>query len=246
MLILGLDYETCGTPEKPPFLPTELGMVLVDYPSYRVIRTQTYVINPGVEVGQFFLDLTHLTQEQIKNGISRQAAAEGLYMMLSEAQAVLCWNGVGFDDLLAQQELSQFIGPDIPWPPWLDLKLEGNYDSRLNLTHCAADLGYLNPQSHSALGDVLTLFEVARRTNFDMDLAMQNIKYPYCEILAQVSYDTRLQASDAGYRWDVARKIWVRKIRENLIEAEAKLRPFVVRKVAADPVKDQSQSKGTQ
>lgn len=245
MLILGLDYETCGSPEKPPFLPTELGMVLVDTPSYRVIQTQTFLIDPGVPVGAYFLDLTHLTQEQISSGIPRAEAAERLFAMLFRADAVLTWNGNGFDDRLAMQEINAFIDPEHREfsIPWVDLKLDAGFDHKLKLTHAAADLGYLNPQSHSALGDVLTLFEVARRKNFDFATAIYNAQFPYVEVLAQVSFDTKDQANQAGYRWAPDRKIWVRKIRENLIPQEAAQRPFIVSRVA-ETVKELSQPKG--
>lgn len=247
MLILGIDFETSGSPDKPPFLPTELGLILMEIPSYRIIRTQSFIINPEVQVDQFILDLTHLTQEQINQGLPRRIAAEYLCDAMSPVgiDAVLTWNGDEFDRPLAQQELNQFTG-QCAMPPWIDLKIDGKFRHKLELAHAAADLGYLNASPHTALGDVLTMFEVARRSNFDFAVAVQNAQHPYVEVLAQVSMEKRDQANVAGYRWAPERKIWVRKVRENLIDAEAKLRPFIVSRVPVESVKEPSQSKGNQ
>lgn len=244
MRILGLDFETCGSPEKPPFLPTELALIRMEIPEYRVQETHSFVINPGVEVGAYFLDLTHLTADQIRMGRPRPYAAEFLFDAISDVDAVVTWNGNGFDDRLAFSELTEFVG-SVPDTPWIDLKLDGGFDHKLKLTHCAAEMGYLNPQSHSALGDVLTLFEVAKRSNFDFATAIYNAQFPYVEVLAQVSMEKRDQANQAGYRWAPDRKIWVRTVRENLIEAEASRRPFIVSRVPAETVKAPTQSKGS-
>lgn len=244
MRILGLDYETCGTPEKPPFLPTEICMIRMDVPEYRVQRTYSAVINAGVEVRPDLKALTHLTQDQINAGSTRELAAEFLYDAIDEVDAVLTWNGDDFDKPLARQELMQYVGKFPEHVPWIDLKIDLGYRHAVKLAYAAADLGYLNPNAHSALGDVLTLFEVARRSNFHYADAIYNAQFPYIEVLAQVGPEKKDLANEVGYRWVPERRIWMRKIRENLLEAEVGARPFVVSRVPTETVKEPI-SKGT-
>lgn len=244
MKVLGLDFETLGARHSAQFLPTEIGMVFIDVPSYRVLRTFSAVINPEVNVfDQKIMALTRLTPELISGGIPRSVAADQLFDLANDADLILTWNGEFFDIPLAYQELEEYIGK-VKIAPSTDLKLDLGYKRNVTLLYAGAEVGYLNPAEHTALGDVLTMLEIARRRNVNWADLMHDAQYPYVEVIAQVGPNKKDQASEVGYAWDPERKIWAKWIRQHQVEIEKASRTFIVTPYVDNSVKEAVQSKG--
>lgn len=226
MLILGIDYETTGTPTKPPMLPTECAAVLVDTSNWRILESFSTVINPGIEVEEYYRNFANLTEHQIRTGSERFAAAVKLYSLMGRCDAVLTWNGDEFDRIIALEEFYQagFAVPDVRW---IDLKIEGLFKN--SLLHTAAELGYLISGPHTALHDCFGMIEVLKRSGFDVNQLVEDALYPYVEVSANVSYHTKEKASSQNFKYCPVRQMWVRKIRQHRVEEVCKKFGFSVR-----------------
>ena len=94
---------------------------------------------------------------------------------------------------------------DMTWP-----KQSRPGQSLINL---ALDHGIGVSTAHRALTDCQLLSELLTRlTPDELDHLMAQALRPTAIFQAQVSYDDRQLAKDAGFKWDADRKIWFRKM----------------------------------
>ena len=113
---------------------------------------------------------------------------------------------------------------DIRWPA------ERNLRARPSVIDLALAYGVPVWAAHRALTDCLYLAEVFRRCD-DLELMIQRGLEPRRLMRAQVSYDNRHLARDAGFRWnDPVKGAWSRR----LSDREARELAFAVVPVSAD------------
>jgi hypothetical protein len=218
LILLGLDYESNGLPEKPPFHPTELGMALLDTSNFRIVQSACFLVNPPTPIDQFYLDFANVTQYQIDlYGVQPALAASALASYIEIADAAIVWNGYFFDRPLAVQELKE-TGYELPDAfRWIDLKVDSGYRDKLK--HEAANHGFLMHDAHTALQDVLTMFEILKRGKLSADQLFEKAQSPMVVCRADVQYDTRHLASQRDFKWKADTKQWLRALREHEIPA---------------------------
>jgi hypothetical protein len=100
--------------------------------------------------------------------------------------------------------------------------MAGKVDS-MRLMHLAASHGFLNPFSHRALFDVMTMLKIMSEYSFE-EVLLQS-KVPFVIARALVDYDNRQLAKDARFNWEkigeeTFPKQWVKQVRENKLAAE--------------------------
>jgi len=103
-------------------------------------------------------------------------------------------------------------------PPilFLDTKMDIKFPEKIttrNLRHLASEHEFLNPFSHRAVFDVLTMLRVAGR--YDLDTIIARAKEPTVFVRAMVTFDDKEKAKARGYYWCAPQKIWWRSFKES-------------------------------
>jgi DNA polymerase-3 subunit epsilon len=132
--------------------------------------------------------------------------------------------GNDFDRLFYEAALSR-LGIDAPAVPWLDSSIDVKYPAHIktrNLRHLASEHSFLNPFSHRAVFDVLTMLKVA--SCYDLDAIIARANEPTLFVEAIVSFQEKDKAKDRGYRWfagsQTARKCWWKQFKASDYEIE--------------------------
>jgi DNA polymerase III subunit epsilon len=143
----------------------------------------------------------------------------------SEVDAIVAHNA-DFDQ--------QWFGDGVRERPWVDsLDLEwprASTSKSLTALALAHGVGVLS--AHRALDDVLTLANLFARSSelgADVEAMVRRGLRPRAKFIADVSFDDRDKAKEAGFRWDGRAKVWTRTM---AIDDTAQI-PFAVRQVAA-------------
>ena len=110
------------------------------------------------------------------------------------------------------------------------------------LTHMAADIGvFMSASKHRALIDVMLLFEVVSRLGrVAFEDAFERALWPEWRVKAEVSFDQKELAKEAGFQWDAAKKMWLKDVKARNEEALLELFKFPIkyrRSVACPSVK---------
>ena len=213
--LLILDTETTGLdPHANSCL--EVGVVLFDLPSRQVLAQQSFLLpveeNPAEPINRIPASATNRPQPW-------QAALVYFQALVESADVVVAHNAA-FD----RQWFGRGVLPSIS-KPWLCSMEEMRWpaDRQLRARPSVRDLAlaYEIPvwSAHRALTDCIYLAEVFRRCE-DLEEQVRLGLEPRALFKAQVSYDQRHLARDAGFRWnDPVAGAWTRRL--SVREAEA-------------------------
>lgn len=224
MIILGLDFETTGL-EPTTDRVIEIGAVLWDTERKAPLQVQSDFIlhktEENVTIPEEIQKITGILPEDLTRfGLPAKQAFERLNHLISFAEYVVAHNGNEFDQKFYQAEVARLkIDEDLT--PWIDtmtdIPFSEDFKTR-KLTYLAAEHGFLNPFSHRAAFDVLTMLKVLEP--YDLGQVTELAKSPTLTVKAAVSYDDREKAKARGYRWNPKDKIWVKTIKEVFLENE--------------------------
>ncbi len=227
MRILGIDLETTGLEAKKDFI-TEVGLAVYDTDLKRITYAHSHfiVLPKGVEIPPFIVNLTGLTTEVVnKHGI------DSIQESLSLAHTI----SLGCDFAMAHNA----HGFEIPWLahhsnpedqisiPWIDSSLDIPYPEGMStrkLVHLAAEHYVPLRAAHGALEDVLTMFEILKKYNWEVVKAFA--LSPNVEAVAKVDFQQKEFAKSRGYRWSPERKVWAKRMKQ--CEVERQLSPAQV------------------
>jgi len=92
---------------------------------------------------------------------------------------------------------------DLPLPPHIKSK---------KLIHLAAEHDFLNPFTHRAVFDVLTMFKIM--SNYPIEKIIERAKSPLIKITALVSYQQKELAKDEGFYWNSEQRVWEKELKE--------------------------------
>jgi len=132
-------------------------------------------------------------------------------------------------ELFAKQELHHFIKKKV----WIDTAVDIDYPPICRyreLTYLCAHHGFLNPFSHRALPDALSMMQILSK--YDIHKVVGSAKSPMMTLQAMVDYDHRQLAKDVGFYWDPNGKQgkgWYKDLKR--IRAQKLDLPFEVRVV---------------
>ena len=231
MRILGLDFETTGV-DTATCRITEMGIVLWEVEDKRpLVTVGTFFHDEGIEVSPEITELTGIKQWMLQEfGTPAKGNLEWLegFCKKHRAEYIVAHNGKNYDKPLLYAELTRH-GVDAPTLraiPWIDSLTDIPFlkepDSR-RLLHLASEHGFLNPFAHRAVFDVLTMLRILAGYDFQKVLEFQRI--PFVTLRACVGYELRELAKKQRYSWEkigekTYPKFWVKRVKENLMEAE--------------------------
>lgn len=209
MYLLGIDVETTGLDPSQHHV-IELAGALYNTETRRVtscfsflLKHEDMVITP---------EITALTGihacDVLEFGVQHSTAWAHIAKMAGKAEAWVAHNAE-FERGFIPESHGIFSLPcldtmkDVPYPSQIrhrDLE-------RLSLSH-----GCPNMIAHQALPDVLTMFEVLSR--YDWDEVQTYWQTPAHEFQALCTFENKDHAKALGFNWDGKRRIWVAELRQ--------------------------------
>lgn len=234
MIVLGYDLETTGLDTQTDRI-IEVGAVIWDTEKNVPIEIYSQFVKPDPSVlplKEEIINLTGISDEYIEalgvDTITVMAHIQGMCTR-HKVEYIIAHNGEGYDKPLTYAELSRCgIGGDfcLRILPWVDTRSDLPFKiepSSRRLMHLAGEHGFLNPFSHRAVFDVLTMLKVMSHYDFN-EVAAQS-KIPWATARALVGYEDREKAKEMRFSWEkigekTYTKMWVKKIRENQVEKE--------------------------
>jgi DNA polymerase III subunit epsilon len=220
IFLLGIDFETTGVSVENDKI-IETGLVLFDWKRKLPCVCLSYLVNwPNLEIPQDITKLTGITKKDLEDfGFSPKGVFEDIFELMQKAKYIVAYNGNNFDRPLLINNAKEFnYSFD---RHWLDLMIDIDYPEHIDtkkLEFLAAQHGFLNPFSHRAVFDVLTMFKIMAQ--YDLDKIVASAQVSMIEIRACVSFADKDKAKLLKYYWDGERKIWVKKIKENKYQLE--------------------------
>lgn len=224
--LLIVDTETSGLDAETDQC-LEVGAILFSVSARQVLAQMSCLLpvesNPAERINRIPAEVTRLPQPWT-TGVA-------YFQELMTSADLLVAHNASFD----RQWFGRGVLPDAS-RPWLctleDIRwpAERNLRARPSVIDLALAYGVPVWAAHRALTDCLYLAEVFRRCD-DLELMIQRGLEPRRLMRAQVSYDNRHLARDAGFRWnDPVKGAWSRR----LSDREARELAFAVVPVSAD------------
>ena len=225
--ILILDTETTGlSPQQGVCI--EVGVVLFDVSSRAVLQQLSFLLpckaNPAEAINGIAAAVTRLPQPT--------EAALALFAALVEAADAVVAHHAAFD----RQWFGHGALPalELPWICTMeDIRWPGEMQLRPNpsLRDLALAHGVPVWAAHRALTDCIYLAHVFERCS-DLETLLREGSEPRQLYRAQVSFEERHLARDAGFRWNnPVQGAWTRKLSERQLQALAL--PFATSPVAS-------------
>ncbi|MCH2534287.1 MAG: DUF5710 domain-containing protein [Bdellovibrionales bacterium] len=209
MKVLGLDFETTGL-EAQSARVIEIGAVVWDTDKSKPLAVMSELVLPEelTEVPTEIVKVTGIETDDLENfGLEPKKAFQRLNFYLSQCDYVMAHNAE-FDKSFYLQEISRH-GLDVVEKPWLDSMYDVPYPEELStrkLGHLAADHGFVNPWSHRALFDVMTMLQIVSK--YDFHEVIERSQSPVVTVISHVSFEEKDKAKQMGFRWDPKNKKW--------------------------------------
>jgi DNA polymerase-3 subunit epsilon len=245
MRVLGFDLEATDLDTATARI-TEVGAVLWDVPARVPLMISNHLCwgedYPSVftpEVSAMVERVCKFTPAMLTEfGGDPKEVLQNLENMARNggAQYIVAHNGEGYDKPLLLAELDRH-GVEAPYLrslPWIDTRTDLPFvtepDSR-KLKHLAGDHGFINPFSHRAVFDVLTMMRIFG--HYDIREIIEHQSIPFVTLRALVSYDNRQMAKDQRFSWEKVGdktypKMWVKRVKANKLEEEKKACKFPI------------------
>jgi DNA polymerase-3 subunit epsilon len=219
MLICGIDFETTGLDPETDRI-TEIGAVLWEWETSRPLALLSVLVKPERPIPEEITKLTGITEEMVDvYGLTEEVAFRELRFLYGYADYAMAHNAE-FDRGFFEAAVARlaWIGCN---RFWLDTKIDVKYPEAIttrNLRHLASEHNFLNPFSHRAVFDVLTMLKVA--SQYDLEEIIARAKEPTLYVQALVSFDDKEKAKARGYYWCGPQKVWWKAMKQSDYAAE--------------------------
>jgi DNA polymerase III epsilon subunit-like protein len=175
------------------------------------------------KLSDLIIRITGIQQKDLEEfGVTHQEGFLRLIDLMESCDAVVAHNKAfdkGFFDAWCKKLISD--AQEIKELPWICTVNDVDYldsGSSKKLTYLGADHGFLNPFSHRAVFDVLTMLVVL--SNYDIEVVIEGSKQPSIVIEAQVSFQDKDKARERGFKWDPNKRKWLKPMKRAKWEAE--------------------------
>jgi DNA polymerase-3 subunit epsilon len=218
VLLLGLDFETGGSFEKPleeNFI-TEVGAVLWDTDIGQPVKMMNKLVYQGKPIAEEATLYTGITNEMVAaHGEPLEPVLLELLQMCEQAEYIVAQNGLLFDKPLLKLECAA-TGLIPPTQMWLDTTCDIDYPANCrqkNLAYLAAFHLILNCFPHRAVTDVLTMMTIFQK--YELAQIIKNAASPTLLVRALVTFGDKEKAKKAGFYWEGQEKFWLKNVRKD-------------------------------
>lgn len=232
MLLLGLDFESSGLDfEKDRII--EVGMVMWDSELHQPTRLEGFLVRPKDDI-----DPKHWAEAEKIHGIAWETvdqygmpedrALTLVETWLTTAEVVIAHNGKIFDEPMLAAWAARYKRT-MPKRLWIDTRTDLPRPLTGKLMYLAAEHGFLNPFSHRAVFDAMTMMKIL--DCYDIPTVIERAKIPSIMVQALVTYENRDKAKERGYqwmRWHGQKERWVRQIKDHEVAGEQAEAPFKI------------------
>lgn len=238
MLLLGIDLETTGLDVETVDV-IELGAVLWDTERESPVMIYNELIQTTQEITPEITDITGITPQDLEfYGVKFHHAAISFLQLVKKADYLVAHNGNMFDRPILENNIRR-AGLEIPaWDRWLDTTLDVDFPTKTRkLEHLAAEHKFINPFSHRAFADVLTMLKVL--SHYDIQKVIRNSQQPIVTMQAICKKPWEDPAPDgqkevdlarsSGFRWNANRKQWLKQARLEDAERDKDTYSFAVK-----------------
>lgn len=242
MIVLGLDFETTFTDPIDPkkALIVEVGAILWDTERKLPLFMYSNACKWTREHGEFDPRVTALTGLSLEDlnryGKTRKELLSDLGQLIHESSAIVAHNGTNFDRPVFQAECSRENIP-IEAKDWLDTSCDVPYPSHIDtrkLSFLGPAHGFLNPFSHRAVFDVLTMLKVLSFYRIDDVLARSKAEKVVLKAVTQKPWldggISNAKAKENGYRYDGSITAWTKTVLKAEVPDELKKLKAVILK----------------
>lgn len=214
MLLLGIDLETTSLDIARNEI-IEIGAALWDTETEKPVALLSELIYTKSEISQEITEITGITTSDIRNwGKPLGEVLQRLMPLFEKCDYIIAHNGRNFDKIVLDRHLQAF--PEIKYTAeWIDTMTDvpfSNHIKTRKLSYLAAEHGFINPFSHRALFDVLTMLQLV--VKYDIAEIVELQKSPLVRVVAEVTFDERDKARESGFRWDRNEKQWFIEVKQ--------------------------------
>jgi len=228
MLLLGVDVETTGLSFENDKI-TELGMVLYDTELNMPVKFYDEFVKCGMPIPEEIVKLTGITDELVvKYGVPAQKAMQAFIKFSYVADYIVAHNAP-FDRGMIEAELKVQKFNELADRHWIDTSVDVPYPPGIKtrkLQHLGPDHGFLNPWSHRAVFDVLSMLKVL--SFYDINDVARVSKEPNVTLMAVCEKPwedngvSTGKAKEVGFRWNGDKKKWLKIVKKSQVENELK------------------------
>ena len=219
MLICGIDFEATSVEPKEARI-IEIGAALWSTELQTPVALLSVFVDPLVEIPEEITKVTGITNEMVQEyGETEASAISKLEKLIDAAGCCMAHNGTQYDVPLWRTTLARYEKQDNT-TLWIDSRTDIVFDDLIttrNLKYLAAEMGFTNPFPHRAVFDVLTMFRIASK--FDWDAIIARAKEPTVYVQAVVSFDEKEKAKELRFQWFAPQKIWWKPMKVSDLEA---------------------------
>jgi DNA polymerase III epsilon subunit-like protein len=219
MKILGLDFETTGL-EASQASVIEIGAVVWDTEAQKPLALQSDIVKPHdfTELPKEITDITGITDQMINDfGSTPELAFLRLNDLVTQVDVIVAHNAA-FDRAFYTHEM-QNLDFEIEPKTWVCTVSDVPYPKSIStrkLGYLASEHKILNPFSHRAVFDVLTMLNIL--SHYKIEEVLERSKSPNVKVTALVSFEEKDKAKNLGFRWDGKNRTWNKHYKECDIE----------------------------
>ncbi|MFN8943743.1 MAG: 3'-5' exonuclease [Pseudobdellovibrionaceae bacterium] len=215
MYLLGIDFETTGLSADTDHI-IEVGAVIWDADQKKTVEVFSKLIQIGDQkLPEQIIELTGITDQYLRDfGAPLEGAIDQLIALSMKCDFLVGHNALGFDMKFLEKACQKVRRPMIN-RRWIDTTIDIDFPKEIKtrkLSYLAADHKFMCSDSHRAVFDVITMFQIMSK--YDIQEICDRAQSELVTVIAKVSYDHRTQASEKGFRWDPLNKTWSKSMRQ--------------------------------
>ena len=218
MLVLVFDLETTGLLEDENSTITEMAYIIYDIGAKRDVKAKSYLVGTNLAITQEIEELTGITNALLDNyGCDSRHLCSDFTRQVDYCNGIVfARNGEGFDIPMLKRFFGRH-GYEMPEVTCLDDYLDLEYPANIkgkNLSHIAADHGFINMRPHSGLSDVMSSIAIMERGDYSWEKMLESAKSKVIEVQALVDFHQKDLAKEMKFIWEPGTKRWIKRLRE--------------------------------
>lgn len=223
MLICGIDFETTGLKGEEDRI-IEIGAVLWDTDTKTPVRAfSTLCKMPDYPaLTEEITRITGITPHMLDQySMPTDYAFRLLEKMCVDGAEMFVAHNAPFDKKFYEAQCGYMDNETFRNIPWACSMADVPYGDKIkgqSLIHVSAEHGFVNPFSHRALFDVMSMLRVV--SEYDIEVIRATATTEKILVRCMATYNERELAKKLKFRWDGEKKWWTKHIPETLFDNE--------------------------